>query len=61
MESRSPTVLWQQIRKWLCRQEGQDLIEYGLLLALIVVLCIAAVALMGTKISSVWASAVGAL
>jgi Flp pilus assembly pilin Flp len=38
-------------------EQGQDLIEYGLLAALISILCITAVASAGSKISS-WYSAV---
>jgi Flp pilus assembly pilin Flp len=40
-----------QIRNWLRRQEGQDLTEYALLIGLIVLICVAAVTLMGTTIS----------
>lgn len=35
------------------REEGQDLTEYALLLALIAVICIAGVAFLGTQISTV--------
>ena len=40
-----------QFRNWLRRQEGQDLTEYALLIALIVILAIAAVTLLGQGIS----------
>jgi Flp pilus assembly pilin Flp len=42
-----------QIRNWLRRQQGQDLTEYALLIGLIVLICIAAVSLMGNTISNV--------
>jgi Flp pilus assembly pilin Flp len=42
-----------QIRNWLRRQQGQDLTEYALLIGLIVLICIAAVTLMGSTISQV--------
>ena len=44
-------MLW--LTSWLRREEGQDLTEYALLIALIVILAIAAVALLGTAISEV--------
>jgi pilus assembly protein Flp/PilA len=43
----------------LCRDEkGAALVEYGILIGLIAVLCIAAVSVVGTQISS-WFSFVG--
>lgn len=44
-------MLW--LASWLRREEGQDLTEYALLIALIVILGIAAVALLGQSISEV--------
>jgi len=35
-------------------EEGASLAEYGLLLALIAVICIAAIAILGTKVSSMF-------
>jgi pilus assembly protein Flp/PilA len=37
-------------------EEGQDLIEYGLLTALISILCIASIRTAGSKISSFYSS-----
>jgi Flp pilus assembly pilin Flp len=45
-------MLWLQIRNWLRRQEGQDLTEYALLIGLIVLICVAAITLMGSTISA---------
>jgi pilus assembly protein Flp/PilA len=43
------------VRKILSRkEEGATLAEYGLLLALIAVVCIAAITLLGSKISSMF-------
>ena len=43
------------VKKYITRQEeGATLAEYGLLLALIAVVCIAAITLLGTKISSMF-------
>jgi pilus assembly protein Flp/PilA len=45
------------IRKFITRQEeGATLAEYGLLLALIAVVCIAAITALGTKISTMFSS-----
>ena len=35
-------------------ERGQDLVEYGMLMALIAVICLAAVAFVGGQISTVW-------
>jgi Flp pilus assembly pilin Flp len=46
-------MLW---LKLLRREEGQDLTEYALLIALIVIIAIVAIALMGQEISNVLSS-----
>ena len=38
-------------------EEGQTLVEYGLLLALIAVICVASIGLLGTKVSSMFKAA----
>jgi Flp pilus assembly pilin Flp len=43
----------QTVWSWMCRKEGQDLTEYALIIALIVIACVAAVTLLGTNISAV--------
>jgi pilus assembly protein Flp/PilA len=43
------------------REEGATLAEYGLLLALIAVVCITAIALLGTQISAMFSSAAGSI
>jgi pilus assembly protein Flp/PilA len=43
------------------REEGASLAEYGLLLALIAVVCIAAIALLGTAISSMFNALAGSI
>jgi pilus assembly protein Flp/PilA len=43
------------VKKYITRsEEGATLAEYGLLLALIAVVCIAAITALGTKISSMF-------
>jgi pilus assembly protein Flp/PilA len=43
------------------KEEGATLAEYGLLLALIAVVCIAAITLLGTSISSMFVSIAGSI
>ena len=43
----------QTVWSWMSREEGQDLTEYALIIALIVIACVAAVTLLGTNISGV--------
>ena len=41
-------------KRLLVRQEGATMVEYGLMLFLIAVVCLAVVALLGNKLSSVF-------
>jgi pilus assembly protein Flp/PilA len=43
-------------RSFVYGEEGASLAEYGLLLALIAVVCIGAIALVGTQISTMFSS-----
>jgi len=45
----------------LSRQEGQDLAEYGLVIALIAIVAIAALTLLGGNISQVLSNIAGAI
>jgi pilus assembly protein Flp/PilA len=47
--------------KFIRGEEGASLAEYGLLLALIAVVCISAIALVGTKISTMFSTVSGSL
>jgi Flp pilus assembly pilin Flp len=47
------------VRRLLLRDEGQDLIEYGLLAALIALVAIAGVTTLGSTISNVFWTQVG--
>ena len=50
------------VAKYITRkEEGATLAEYGLLLALIAVICIAAITLLGTKISAMFVSVSGSI
>ncbi len=48
-------MLWTLWRKWqevVAREEGQDLAEYGLIIALVAIVAIGALTLLGRNISS---------
>ena len=49
------------VKKFVGAPEGASMAEYGLLLALIAVVVIAAAAVLGTKISSVFVSVAAAI
>lgn len=42
-----------RLSKWFKREEGQDLTEYALIIALIVIAAVVAIRLLGTSISQV--------
>ncbi|MBC8448502.1 MAG: Flp family type IVb pilin [Chloroflexi bacterium] len=54
-------MLLRQLSSMLRREEGQDLAEYGLVIALVAVVAIAAVTLLGGSISTILASIGGAI
>jgi Flp pilus assembly pilin Flp len=49
------------IKAWLAPEEGQDLIEYSLIIALIVIAAIVGMSAVGTKISAIWGTIAGQL
>ena len=58
------TSLYVYIRTWLQslqQEEGQDLVEYALLLGLISIVAVAAIILAGDAVSEIWAAIVTAL
>ena len=48
--------LLSRLRSVVRNDEGQDLLEYALLIALIALVCVGAVALAGTSVSQVFAN-----
>jgi pilus assembly protein Flp/PilA len=42
------------VKRLFVRQEGATMVEYGLMLFFIAVVCLAVVSLLGTKVSSVF-------
>jgi pilus assembly protein Flp/PilA len=54
--------LMQRVKQFFSKkEEGATLAEYGLLLALIAVVCIAAITLLGTKISDMFNTVAGSI
>jgi pilus assembly protein Flp/PilA len=50
------------VKKFVARrEEGASLVEYGLLLALIAVICITAIALLGSNISTMFSNLAGSI
>jgi len=49
------------IRKLFVREEGATMVEYGLMVALIAVVCIAAVTLLGSSIKTVFTNIAGSV
>jgi pilus assembly protein Flp/PilA len=49
------------IRKFFAREEGATMVEYGLMVALIAVVCLAAVTLLGTSIQAIFNNIAGSV
>ncbi len=47
--------------QWPIGEEGQTLVEYGLLLALIAVVCVGAITAMGTSVSGMLTALAGSI
>jgi pilus assembly protein Flp/PilA len=58
---KEPMSLYLWIKNWLDEQEGQDLVEYALLLGLIAIICVAAVSLAGNKVSTLFSNVASTL
>jgi pilus assembly protein Flp/PilA len=50
-----------RLRSFVRNEEGQDLLEYALLIALIALVCVGAVALAGSSVSTVFTNIAGAI
>lgn len=50
-----------RLRALVWNDEGQDLLEYALLIALIALVCVGAVALAGSRVSTVFTNIAGAI
>ena len=47
-------ALYLNLKNWFTSEEGQDLIEYALIIALMVVVAVVALSLLGGQISTLW-------
>jgi pilus assembly protein Flp/PilA len=45
-----------KVREFVCAEEGQDLIEYALLVALISLVCVAALMAAGTQVNTIFSN-----
>jgi pilus assembly protein Flp/PilA len=50
-----------RVRALFKNEEGQDLLEYALLIALIAIVCVGAVGLAGNKVSTVFTAIAGSI
>ena len=48
--------IYLSVQKFFVREEGATMVEYGLMVALIAVVCLGAVTLLGTSINGVFRS-----
>jgi pilus assembly protein Flp/PilA len=46
---------------WLAKEDGASIVEYAALLGLVAIICVAAISLLGTSISSIFASLAGSM
>jgi len=49
------------LKNFLRDEQGQDLVEYALLIGLIALVCVAALSVAGTEVSTVWSKITDAL
>jgi pilus assembly protein Flp/PilA len=54
-------TLMNTVRSFVRRDEGQDLLEYALLVALIALFCVAAIKVAGTNVSTIFTNIANAL
>lgn len=52
-------MYWNMVKTYLRRQEGQGMVEYGLILALIAVVVIGALTTMGGNLNSMFSGSAG--
>jgi pilus assembly protein Flp/PilA len=55
------TTLTASVRTFLVRDEGQDLLEYALLVALIALVAVGAITAAGTNVNTIFANIAAAL
>lgn len=53
--------LWQLTERFLRSEDGPTAVEYAVMLAFIIIVCISAITTLGTSVSSSFGNAAGAL
>ena len=53
--------LYLKVMDYLKREEGQDLVEYALIMGLIALVCVVAITAAGGSVSAIWTAIQGAL
>lgn len=51
----------ERVKSLVRREEGQDLLEYALLIALIAIVCVGAITLAGTQVKQAFTDIAGAI
>ncbi len=51
----------ENLKSLVRREEGQDLLEYALLIALIAIVCVGAITLAGTNVSNTFSTIAGSI
>jgi pilus assembly protein Flp/PilA len=54
-------LLLERLKSLVRRDEGQDLLEYALLIALIAIVCVTAITLAGSKVAAAFESIAGSI
>ncbi len=54
-------LIIENLKSLVRREEGQDLLEYALLIALIAIVCVGAVTLAGTNVSNTFSTIAGSI
>ena len=55
------SALYVWLKNWMNSEEGQDLVEYALLMGLIALVCVAAITAGGKSVSTIWVAIQAAL
>ena len=54
-------MMWSLLKSRMCHEEGQSLVEYALIIALVAIVLVAGITALGTSITGTFANIVGSL
>ena len=54
-------MMWSLLKSRMCREDGQSLVEYALIIALVAIVLVAGITALGTGITGTFANIVGSL